>query len=575
MGLSDELSKFIPKDFGKKKKQPTGAASAAAIPTKERQPSIIRPHRAIRSHSDGDIDGDRDASTSLLLPLRHHIQLTPSTTSKHSVSTLAWDSTGDLLYSGTHQGQLHLWDFASMDSTLHPTGTVHPYEEGQRQQIRMARFSRPGTHLLVCSSGDARAKLLDRGGRQVREFKRGDMYVRDMRRTTGHVAPVTCVDWNPRDSTKFISAAADSTVRLWNSEVAAGQEQVIVCRSKTGSTTAGGRLVVSSCVYSVDGAILGTAFNGTLALWSAGGGSATRPLQQVDAAHMPGDSTVVRFLPDSRRVLTRSGSDHMVKLWDTRMLVKPLACAPGMYAAGEDSDMALSPSARHLLVGLGSPPSSAGSSQGAVKAEMEAKLAVLDTGTLDLIRTVSVPDSGSIINVLWHPRLNQIAASSSTGSTHIFYNNIDECGGIKGGATLCANKRPSANSSRRNNAEVAAGQIITPHALPLFREDAPVSAAGAKRRREAQRAKLKPGEPVYGHGHGGSIGVNETQHLMKSIMKDTLRDEDPREVLLRYAGVAEAEPVFIATAYNKDTQGGEPGSDQSDTGAVPEMKRRK
>ncbi|KAJ1932452.1 hypothetical protein GGF37_007051, partial [Kickxella alabastrina] len=379
--------------------------------------------------------------------------LTPSTTSKHSVSTLAWDSTGDLLYSGTHQGQLHLWDFASMDSTLHPTGTVHPYEEGQRQQIRMARFSRPGTHLLVCSSGDARAKLLDRGGRQVREFKRGDMYVRDMRRTTGHVAPVTCVDWNPRDSTKFISAAADSTVRLWNSEVAAGQEQVIVCRSKTGSTTAGGRLVVSSCVYSVDGAILGTAFNGTLALWSAGGGSATRPLQQVDAAHMPGDSTVVRFLPDSRRVLTRSGSDHMVKLWDTRMLVKPLACAPGMYAAGEDSDMALSPSARHLLVGLGSPPSSAGSSQGAVKAEMEAKLAVLDTGTLDLIRTVSVPDSGSIINVLWHPRLNQIAASSSTGSTHIFYNNIDECGGIKGGATLCANKRPSANSSRRNNAE--------------------------------------------------------------------------------------------------------------------------
>ncbi|KAJ2171056.1 hypothetical protein GGH16_003058 [Coemansia sp. RSA 560] len=77
--------------------------------------------------------------------------------------------------------------------------------------------------------------------------------------------------------------------------------------------------------------------------------------------------------------------------------------------------------------------------------------------------------------------------------------------------------------------------------------------------------------PVRGHGKGGVVGVNETQHIMKSIMKDTMRDEDPREALLRYAQVAESDPKFITPLY-KETQGKPVFSEEVDE---PEMKRRK
>ncbi|KAJ2767522.1 hypothetical protein IWQ57_003918 [Coemansia nantahalensis] len=60
---------------------------------------------------------------------------------------------------------------------------------------------------------------------------------------------------------------------------------------------------------------------------------------------------------------------------------------------------------------------------------------------------------------------------------------------------------------------------------------------------------------------------------MKSLIKDTIRDEDPREALLKYAAVAAADPKFIAPSYAK-TQA-EPVFDDSGTSEVPEMKRRK
>ncbi|KAJ2006060.1 hypothetical protein GGI02_000038 [Coemansia sp. RSA 2322] len=132
------------------------------------------------------------------------------------------------------------------------------------------------------------------------------------------------------------------------------------------------------------------------------------------------------------------------------------------------------------------------------------------------------------------------------------------------GAKLCVGKRVK----RRVEGITAPGPIITPHALPLFRDD---SKASSKRARQAD--KQKPGQPIYGHGRGGQIGVNETQHIMKSIIKDTMRDEDPREALLKYAAVAESDPMFVAPAY-RATQD-KPIFDKEAGDSVPEMKRRK
>lgn len=42
-----------------------------------------------------------------------------------------------------------------------------------------------------------------------------------------------------------------------------------------------------------------------------------------------------------------------------------------------------------------------------------------------------------------------------------------------------------------------------------------------------------------GFGKKGMIGVNQTQHIMKNILKNNTRHEDPREAILKYANVAE------------------------------------
>lgn len=42
-----------------------------------------------------------------------------------------------------------------------------------------------------------------------------------------------------------------------------------------------------------------------------------------------------------------------------------------------------------------------------------------------------------------------------------------------------------------------------------------------------------------GMGKKGMIGVNQTQHIMKNILKNNTRFEDPREAILKYANAAE------------------------------------
>ncbi|KAJ1720563.1 hypothetical protein LPJ53_004819 [Coemansia erecta] len=548
MALSDELSKFIPKDFGKKSKKGVkgGAASVAGTtagydkPTKDtsqknksypKSNTLSADISSVKADagataSTGNASGDVDSDQRL--PVNHHIVLSSG---KKVVSTLTWDAAGDTLCSGTHSGQMNLWDFKTMDGSFQPTRTMHPYEEGQRQQIRIARFNHDGSSILICSSADPRAKLLDSSGRVVREFKRGDMYLLDMRRTVGHVAPLTSVDWSPKDPERFISSAADSTVRVWNCENAAGQELVLVAKSDVGKR----RPVISSCAYSVDGSMIGMSQvdDGSLSLWAANA-SAKRPTHQLKNAHASGSDISFVFMPDARGILSRGSEDSMVKLWDIRKFNKPLAEVSGMHAAATESNLALSPDSRHVLVGLGRSPQGDGGGAG---------IAVLDTSDLQVRRRLDMPFSSDVVSVCWHPHIDQIAASSSDGSIGVFYDKE----GVRGGALLCAGRR----IARRQVSEIT-GPIITPHALPLFKDEPSAAPTSAKRRRAAERTK--PGVPVYGHGSGGNIGVNETQHIMKTLMKDTLRDEDPREALLRYAQVAESDPMFIAPAYGDNNK---------------------
>ena len=78
-------------------------------------------------------------------------------------------------------------------------------------QIRSVDFSPSCDRLLVCGSSTQPA-ILDRDGRRLTSLMKGDMYIRDMRHTKGHVAACTTGKWHPSDHNVIATASEDGTV---------------------------------------------------------------------------------------------------------------------------------------------------------------------------------------------------------------------------------------------------------------------------------------------------------------------------------------------------------------------------
>ncbi|KAF0754992.1 hypothetical protein AaE_005118 [Aphanomyces astaci] len=64
-------------------------------------------------------------------------------------------------------------------------------------------------------------------------------------------------------------------------------------------------------------------------------------------------------------------------------------------------------------------------------------------------------------------------------------------------------------------------------------------------------ASKKPSKPITGPGFGGSTGGSTlTQFFMRDQIKsESIRSEDPREAILKYAKVAAADSTYLGSAY--------------------------
>lgn len=97
------------------------------------------------------------------------------------------------------------------------------------------------------------------------------------------------------------------------------------------------------------------------------------------------------------------------------------------------------------------------------------------------------------------------------------------------GAKLLLNKGPPRKATIEDMSDaLAAPTIITPHALPMFRDGE--IARGTKRKHEKDRMdprkSKRPELPVTGPGRGGRVGASATQHVVQNLVRDTTRDED-------------------------------------------------
>lgn len=484
------------------------------------------------SDSADDLSDDEDNGGSErkeLLPISHEIKLNHAS---KAVSGLALDPAGARLVTGSQDFDVKFWDFNAMDSRFQSFRTIQPMEN---YHIRSIEYSITGD-LLLLASGGPQAQVLDRDGSQVYECRKGDQYIVDMTRTYGHVSALYNAVWHTKDRNIFMTSSSDCTVRFWDINVTKNQKTVIKLKGSDGK-----KVSPTHAVFNKDSSMIAVAtIDGSLSLYPTKGPFVRAKLSNK-TAHVKGTETsCLKFSIDGNRILSRGGDDT-VKLWDVRSISKPVHTASNLDNVFVGTDCWFSPDEKVVMTGT------------SVK-RGSGELVFFDANTFDELYRFSVGES-SVSKILWHPKLNQIVVGCSNGIAKVYYSpNLSSRG-----ALLCA-----AKPRRRQvkNDEIPTGlqqQVINPYSLPMYREQRFLY---AKRRKDKSRKdplkSAAPDKPAFGLDAHKTKGCSLSAFVSKQIAMDThgppAEEEDPREVLLKYADVCEKDPYWIAPAYGPETK---------------------
>lgn len=71
-------------------------------------------------------------------------------------------------------------------------------------------------------------QIYDRDGLTLGEFVKGDMYIRDLKNTKGHITGLSCGEWHPKDKETILTSSEDGSVRIWDVNNFQSQKQVSV-----------------------------------------------------------------------------------------------------------------------------------------------------------------------------------------------------------------------------------------------------------------------------------------------------------------------------------------------------------
>ncbi|KIY63670.1 transcription factor [Cylindrobasidium torrendii FP15055 ss-10] len=484
------------------KSQADGASSTSARPED-------REEQAITDEPEYDPDDIAQEDDEEAFPISHEILLKDH---NKVVSALTLDPSGARILSGSHDYDCKLWDFGGMDARCKP---FKSWEAAGTYYIHDVKFSNDGRRFLVIP-GTLQARMYDRDGEELATFIKGDPYIRDMKHTSGHVAELTCCAWHPKEANTFITSSADSTIRIWDTENKRKQKTVIVVKSKERGT----RTKVTACAYSPDGKLIGGAcLDGALHMWQTTS-NFVRPNMTIEGAHVKGNETgSIVFSVDGRTVLTRS-SDETVKLWDLRAFKKPLATKSGLGTPYPNANALFSPDDKFVVT-----------SDGATTRGSKGRIVFLRKETLEVVKAIEC--DATPVKVFWHSKINQIVSGLSNGQINVFYSPTASMNGAK----LLANKGPP----RKANIEDLADSLATPAIMVPGANEGLGDGIIRTNKRKRDMAKMDPRKarrpelPVTGPGKGGRVGASATQHVVQNLVRDTTRDEDPREALLRYA----------------------------------------
>ncbi|KAL9261513.1 WD repeat-containing protein [Drosera capensis] len=492
-----------------------------------RPPGGVRMDDSDEDEEEEEEEEEEDEGNRFRIPLSNEIVLKGHT---KVVSTLAVDHTGSRVLSGSYDYSVRMYDFQGMNARLASFRQFEPFEG---HQVRALSWS-PTSGYFLCVTGSAQAKIYDRNGLTIGEFIKGDMYIRDLKNTKGHISGLTCGEWHPKTKETILTSSEDGSLRVWDVNDFKSQKQVIKPKLQRP-----GRVPVTTCAWDREGkSIAGGIGDGSIQVWNLKPGWGSRPDIHVEKAHSD-DITGLKFSSDGRLLLSRS-FDSTLKVWDLRQMKQSLKVfdeLPNNYA---QTNVSFSPDEQLILTGTSVERES---STGGL-------LCFYDREKLELVSRVGISPSYTVVQCSWHPKLNQVFATvgdKSQGETRVLYDpTLSERG-----ALVCVARAPRKKSV--DDFEVNP-VIHNPHALPLFRDQ-----PSRKRQREKMLKdpfkSHKPEVPINGPGHGGRTGTTKgsllTQYLLKQggMLKETWMEEDPREAILKYADVAAKDPKFISPAY--------------------------
>ncbi|KAI5294232.1 hypothetical protein KEM52_004423 [Ascosphaera acerosa] len=585
----EAFRKFFPSGFGRQdrgpdvsaqidrtkrtetvKQQSSARSSASESPRRPSpQPTSIREGQRRddgasprRDDSDSDSDSDDSSDDTPEFPTSHDLTFRTHT---KAVTTVTVDPAGARMLSGSADCTVKLYDFASMTpSTLRAFKSVEPSARKQSatasaaeaHPVHTVQFHPAAANQVLAITATAQPRVLDRDGDVLAEFAKGDMYLRDMRNTKGHISETTAGCWAPRDPHLCVTAGTDSTLRVWDINRPRAQRDVIVHTSRAPGSAGRSRMTaVAWAAGSEAEYIAGAALDGTLALWGVKKGF-SRPTAEVRDAH-PRDTWVsdIDASPDGRLLVTRA-ADGTIKLWDARKLKQPVSTTTAVAAGAKhaaDYKVRFSPSGAHVLAG-----SEAGD------------LHVLNPATLRPELVTPVTPGSPLLVALWHERLNQIVTGSANGETHVLYS--PETSRAGSGGLLVMSKAPKRRHIDDNPAlttDLSQGVAVEAgHAAAgggMARSGQPrLGLTASGRSRDPRRPHLPAPTPF------GRYAPDE-RHIRESIPLSSMRDEDPREALLKYAESAEKDPIFTKVygqtqpkpvfAELSDEEGGEGGAE--------------
>lgn len=459
------------------------------------------------------------------IPCSHEVSMTHGT---KAVIAIAADPSGARLASGSIDYDVCFWDFAGMDTSMKSFRTLQPCEN---HPIKCLQYSMTGDVILVIS-GAAQAKVLDRDGFEKCETVKGDQYITDMARTKGHTASLNSGCWHPFTKEEYMTCSQDSTCRIWNLYRPRAHKSLIKCRAQNGVKT-----IPTTCAYSREGAAVACGcIDGSIQMWDHRK-NFVNPSLMLRGAHAQSSEVSSLSFSYLGQLLASRACDDTLKLWDLRAFKVPIFEAKGLFSRYDTTDCMFSPDDSMIVTG-----------ESLNKGETTGRVLFYDSKTFNLVREIPVTNS-HVIKTLWHPKLNQVFVGCGNGIVKVYYDSKKSMRGAK----LCVVKT---HMKQKHIEIMSTQQIITPHALPLFRQDRPKSVRKQMEKDRLDPVKSRRPDLPITSGQGGRVassGGTLSSYVIRNLglSKRIEDDQDPREAILKYAKIAEEEPYWIAPAYKK------------------------